>query len=59
MAEFEARITIYKNGQELVFNDALGDSASDALYAAHHDLWNDIVRKESAPNRQICPEEKP
>ncbi|HWU29262.1 MAG TPA: hypothetical protein VN041_09255 [Microbacterium sp.] len=52
MAEFEARITVYKDGQELMFNDALGDSASDALYAAHHDLWNDIVRMESSTNRE-------
>jgi len=35
-----------------MFNDALGDSASDALYAAHHDLWNDIVRMESSTNRE-------
>lgn len=41
--KYEARISIYRNGRRIEFNDALGGSPSEALYNAHNDLerWAD------------------
>lgn len=38
MAEWEARIGIYRDGRLVKTSDALGDTPSSALYAAHNDL---------------------
>jgi hypothetical protein len=41
MAEWEAKITLYRNGRRVHFNDAHGESPTAALYTAHNDieLW--------------------
>lgn len=46
MAEWEARITILKDGEEFTFNDALGDTPTEALYTAHNDLELELERYE-------------
>lgn len=47
MSEYEARISIYRNGRRIAFNDALSDSPSGALYAAQNDLYNDMTTYEA------------
>lgn len=42
MPEYEARITIYRDGDEITFSDATGDTPSWALYAAYNDLENEL-----------------
>ena len=46
MAEYEAKITVYRNGRRIAFSDALADSPSDAVYAAQNDLYNDMTTYE-------------
>ena len=48
MAEYEAKITVYRNGRRIAFSDALADSPSDAVYAAQNDLYNDMTAYEMA-----------
>lgn len=38
MANWEAKISLYRNGRRVEFNDALGDTPTEALYNAHNDL---------------------
>lgn len=38
MAEYEARISIYRNGRRITFSDAKSEAPTDALYFAHNDL---------------------
>ena len=38
MAKWEAKITMYRNGRKVEFNDAMGDDPEEALYNAHNDL---------------------
>ena len=42
MAEYEAKITVYRNGRRIAFSHALADSPSDAVYAAPNDPYNDM-----------------
>ncbi|HZL07007.1 MAG TPA: hypothetical protein VFE45_16565 [Coriobacteriia bacterium] len=37
-AKWEVRISVYRNGRRVKFNDGLGDSALHALTTAHNDL---------------------
>lgn len=41
--EWEVRITVYRNGKQVRTGDSFGDTAKEALYAAHNDLerWAD------------------
>lgn len=36
--EWEVRITVLRNGEEVKTSDALGDDPASALYFAHNDL---------------------
>lgn len=45
--EYEARITIYRNGRKITHSDAHGDSPTWALYAAHNDLELEMQTYES------------
>jgi hypothetical protein len=38
VAEWEVQITVLHNGVEVKTSDALGETASSALYFAHNDL---------------------
>lgn len=38
MAEWEVRITVYRDGKKVKTSDALGDTPETALYAASNDL---------------------
>lgn len=38
VAEYEARISIYRNGRRIEVSDAHGSSPTEALYFAHNDL---------------------
>lgn len=46
MAEYEVKVTVYRNGRRISFNDALGDSPTYALYAATNDLELEMQRYE-------------
>jgi hypothetical protein len=56
MAEYEARISIYRNGRRIDFNDAHGSSPTAALYAAHNDLELAMQRYEEERPREFDPE---
>lgn len=53
MAEYEARISIYRNGRRIEISDARGDSPTAALYAAHNDLELDMQRYERERPREF------
>lgn len=38
MPNWECRISMYRNGRRVEFNDAMGDNPKDALYTAMNDL---------------------
>jgi hypothetical protein len=45
--EYEVKISVYRNGRRITFNDALGDTPSSALYRASNDLENELERYET------------
>lgn len=47
MAEYEARISIYRNGRRIEISDAKGESPTGALYLANNDLELSMQRYES------------
>lgn len=38
MAEYEVKISVYRNGRRIDLGDSLGDSPTEALYGASNDL---------------------
>lgn len=44
--EWEVRITVLRNGEEVQISDSLGDTATEALYMAHNDLENWAARQD-------------
>lgn len=55
LAEYEARISIYRNGRRIDFNDARGETPTAALYNAHNDLELAMQRYESERPREFDP----
>ena len=53
MAEYEARITIYRNGRRIDFNDAHASSPTTALYLANNDLELRMQDYESTRPREF------
>lgn len=53
MAEYEARISIYRNGRRITFNDARSDTPTLALDAAMNDLELELIKYEQGRPKEF------